>query len=95
MDGSATTTPPNPPRSTTEHAAAEYFRALRSREFSRLARARQAYLDYTGSGLYGSSQLEWHRDWLSERSLGNPHSENPASLASTGRMTAWGQTKAH
>jgi selenocysteine lyase/cysteine desulfurase len=86
MDGFATTTPTTPSRSTTEHPAAAYFRALRSREFSRLARARQAYLDYTGSGLYGSSQLEWHRDWLSERILGNPHSENPASLATTAEV---------
>ncbi|HSG46297.1 MAG TPA: aminotransferase class V-fold PLP-dependent enzyme [Longimicrobiales bacterium] len=62
---------------------APFFRALREREFSRLLKADQAYLDYTGSGLYGSSQLEWHRDWLCDRILGNPHSENPASLAST------------
>lgn len=65
---------------------AAFFQGLRAREFSRLARADQAYLDYTGSGLYGASQLEWHRDWLCERILGNPHSENPASLASTAEV---------
>ncbi len=61
----------------------EFFTELRAREYTRLDRPPHAYLDYTGSGLYGESQLRWHRDWLSERVLGNPHSENPASLAST------------
>lgn len=63
-----------------------FFAALREREFARLAAGKQAYLDYTGSGLYGASQVQWHRDWLAERVLGNPHSENPASLASTGEV---------
>lgn len=63
-----------------------FFQALRQREFHRLDRAGHAYLDYTGSGLYGASQLEWHRNWLSDRTLGNPHSENPASLASTAEV---------
>jgi selenocysteine lyase/cysteine desulfurase len=62
---------------------AAFFEALRAREFGRLARSGHVYMDYTGSGLYGQSQLEWHRDWLCERTLGNPHSENPASLAAT------------
>ena len=62
---------------------AEFFRALRAREFSRLDESVQAYLDYTGSGQYVESQIRWHRDWLSARVLGNPHSENPASLAAT------------
>ncbi|MDT8340376.1 MAG: aminotransferase class V-fold PLP-dependent enzyme [Longimicrobiales bacterium] len=59
-----------------------FFRELRGREFARLARSGHAYLDYTGSGLYGESQVERHRDWLLGNVLGNPHSENPASLAS-------------
>lgn len=73
-----------PPAVTPEDIA--FFEALRAREFSRLAARGQAYLDYTGSGLYGSSQIEWHRDWLADRILGNPHSENPASLESTGEV---------
>jgi selenocysteine lyase/cysteine desulfurase len=60
-----------------------FFRGLRAREFSRLDDTHHAYLDYTGSGLYGESQIRWHRDWLTARVLGNPHSENPASLAAT------------
>ena len=62
---------------------AAFFRGLRAREFSRLDDTHHAYLDYTGSGLYGESQIRWHRDWLTARVLGNPHSENPASLAAT------------
>ncbi|NNF39064.1 MAG: aminotransferase class V-fold PLP-dependent enzyme [Gemmatimonadetes bacterium] len=65
---------------------AEFFRALRAREFSRLDESGQAYLDYTGSGLYGESQIRWHRDWLAARVLGNPHSDNPASLAATSEV---------
>lgn len=59
-----------------------FFADLRAREFSRLDDAGHAYLDYTGSGLYGTSQLEWQRRRL-ERVYGNPHSANPAALAST------------
>jgi len=81
MNGPTTLTGPDTPASATDDAA--FFQALRERDFARLQKADQAYLDYTGSGLYGSSQLEWHRDWLCDRILGNPHSENPASLAST------------
>lgn len=62
---------------------ATFFRALRAREYARLDEHHHAYLDYTGSGLYGASQIRWHRDWLAQRVLGNPHSENPASLAAT------------
>jgi selenocysteine lyase/cysteine desulfurase len=77
---------------TTAHAAAgthraespaEFFTALRAREFSRLDRSGEAYLDYTGSGLYGASQLEAHMTLLGASVLGNPHSESPASLRST------------
>jgi selenocysteine lyase/cysteine desulfurase len=85
MNGS-TTTHGSPEQVAGGVADTTFFHALREREFSRLARSGQAYLDYTGSGLYGTSQLEWHRDWLSDRILGNPHSENPASLASTAEV---------
>ncbi len=60
-----------------------FFHELRAREFSRLDDTHHSYLDYTGSGLYGESQIRWHRDWLAARVLGNPHSDNPASLAAT------------
>jgi selenocysteine lyase/cysteine desulfurase len=60
------------------------FDELRRREYGRLDDEGHAYLDYTGSGLYGASQLraQWSR--LSAGVFGNPHSENPTSAASTG-----------
>ena len=57
--------------------------ALRRREFARLHEQGQIYLDYTGSGLYGSSQVTRHADALLGQVLGNPHSESPASHQST------------
>jgi selenocysteine lyase/cysteine desulfurase len=57
--------------------------ALRAREFARLDRHDQVYLDHTGGGLYAASQLAEHQDLLTERVLGNPHSVNPASSLST------------
>ncbi len=56
---------------------------LRSKEFSRLDKTGQVYLDYTGGGLYAESQIRAHTDRLINGVFGNPHSENPASLAST------------
>jgi molybdenum cofactor sulfurtransferase len=56
---------------------------VREREFGRLDRAGHVYLDYTGAGLYGESQIERHRTLLLEHVLGNPHSENPTSRKAT------------
>jgi selenocysteine lyase/cysteine desulfurase len=56
---------------------------LRAREFARLDRARHVYLDYTGAGLYGESQVRQHMDLLLGSVLGNPHSANPTSQLST------------
>jgi selenocysteine lyase/cysteine desulfurase len=56
--------------------------ALRTREFSRLDRDGLAYLDYTGSALYGASQLRAHHELLSRGVFGNPHSENEPSRMS-------------
>ena len=57
--------------------------ALRQREFGRLDAQGQIYIDYTGSGLYGSSQVERHREALIGAVLGNPHSDSPASRLAT------------
>ena len=57
------------------------FEELRRTEFARLGE--HAYLDYTGSALYGASQLRAHHELLSEGVFGNPHSDNDASRAST------------
>jgi molybdenum cofactor sulfurtransferase len=56
---------------------------LRAREFARLDRAGHVYLDYTGAGLYGESQVRQHMDLLLGSVLGNPHSANPTSQLST------------
>ena len=59
------------------------FDNLRSREYSRLDEQNQVYLDYTGSGLYAASQIHQHMNLLEQGVFGNPHSNNPTSLAMT------------
>src|SRR5438552_2117826 len=59
------------------------FEELRAREYSRLDRAGQVYLDHTGGALYAESQVREHGDLLARGVFGNPHSINPTSLAST------------
>ncbi|HEX6749127.1 MAG TPA: aminotransferase class V-fold PLP-dependent enzyme [Longimicrobium sp.] len=63
-----------------------FFRALREREFGRLDAAGQAYLDYTGSGLHAEGHVRHHAALLEAGVFGNPHSESPASRASTAAM---------
>jgi selenocysteine lyase/cysteine desulfurase len=57
--------------------------ALRATEYARLDALNQAYLDYTGGGLYADAQLREHMSLLSRGVYGNPHSTNPTSLAAT------------
>lgn len=57
---------------------------LRTSEYGRLDRLNHTYLDFTGGGLYAESQVRAHHELLSGSVLGNPHSMNPTSLASTG-----------
>jgi selenocysteine lyase/cysteine desulfurase len=56
---------------------------LRERDYARLDAQGLVYLDYTGAGLYGISQVEKHMRLLEELVLGNPHSSNPASSLAT------------
>jgi selenocysteine lyase/cysteine desulfurase len=65
------------------HRDAGWFAAFRRREFTRLDRSGEAYLDYTGSGLYAESQVRRHLEYLTDSVLGNPHSQSVASLRST------------
>lgn len=58
-----------------------FFAELRRREFSRLNGL--AYLDYTGSALYGASQVRAHQRILGQGLYGNPHSDSAPSRAST------------
>ena len=77
----ASSDPPGP--NSSARLLDERFEALRAREFSRLDAGGHVYLDYTGSGLYAESQLRRHEEFLEHHVLGNPHSENPTSLAAT------------
>jgi selenocysteine lyase/cysteine desulfurase len=61
---------------------------LRAREYARLDERGEAYLDYTGGGLYADSQLREHHDLLRGGVFGNPHSTNPTSLAATRHVDA-------
>jgi selenocysteine lyase/cysteine desulfurase len=56
---------------------------LRATDFARLDRDDHVYLDYTGGGLYASSQLREHFELLESHVFGNPHSINPTSALST------------
>jgi selenocysteine lyase/cysteine desulfurase len=60
-----------------------WFAALRAPEYNRLDRSGEDYLDYTGSALYGESQVRNHLALLAETVFGNPHSQSVASLRST------------
>lgn len=59
------------------------FAVLRRTEYWRLDATGHVYLDYTGGGLHADSQVEAHADLLRHLVLGNPHSNNPSSIAST------------
>lgn len=56
---------------------------LRAADYARLDALGHTYLDSTGAGLYGTSQVDRHRALLAEGVFGNPHSHNPSALAST------------
>ena len=56
---------------------------LRATDYERLDRLGHVYLDFTGGGMYSSRQLQQHFDGLQENVFGNPHSNNPSSLAMT------------
>ena len=59
------------------------FKELRRLEYARLDEGDHIYLDYTGGSLHAASQIDAHAELLRARVLGNPHSNSPASLAST------------
>jgi len=66
-----------------EYPATWRLDQLRATDYQRLDRTGHVYLDYTGGGLYGESQLRRHYELLSESVFGNPHSRNPTSMASS------------
>lgn len=56
---------------------------LRATDYGRLDRLGQVFLDYTGGGLYADSQIRDLSDLLDGGIFGNPHSDSPASSATT------------
>lgn len=65
-----------------------YFERLRRKEYGRLDKNKQTYLDYTGGNLYGKSQIRGHQQLLLNQVLGNPHAANPNSETSMALITA-------
>ncbi|GAB4488953.1 MAG: aminotransferase class V-fold PLP-dependent enzyme [Anaerolineales bacterium] len=65
------------------YASTHVIDELRASDYSRLDRAGQVYLDYTGGGLYADSQIRQHQEILLSGVFGNPHSSNPTSMAAT------------
>jgi len=59
------------------------FDAVRRSEYGRLDIDGLVYLDHTGAGLPAWRQLRAHADRVMGACYGNPHSEHPASVAST------------
>ncbi|MFE2869326.1 aminotransferase class V-fold PLP-dependent enzyme [Embleya sp. NPDC059259] len=59
------------------------FDAIRREEYGYLDDEGLVYLDHTGAGLAARGQRRAHAERLSGATYGNPHSEHPASVAST------------
>lgn len=66
-----------------EYAKTAVLDELRTTEYGFLDDQGHVYLDYTGAGLAAKSQLQSHAQRLGANVLGNPHSINPTSEAST------------
>ena len=66
-----------------EYASTSLLDKLRATEYSYLDEGEHVYLDYTGAGLAARSQILAHAARIRSGCYGNPHSQNPASKAST------------
>jgi hypothetical protein len=62
-----------------EYATTSVLDELRRTDYSRLDTQDQAYLDYTGGGMYADSQVREHVALLTRGVLGNPHSVSLSS----------------
>lgn len=71
-----------------EYRSTTVLDQLRASELPRLDRLRHVYLDYTGGGLYGDSQVRRHAELLLGNVFGNPHSSSPSSNAAMERLEA-------
>lgn len=66
-----------------EYAATRALDELRASDYRRLDAGRHVYLDYTGGCLYSEAHVREHAAWLTGSVLGNPHSVNESSSATT------------
>jgi selenocysteine lyase/cysteine desulfurase len=66
-----------------DYATTARLDELRATEYSFLDSGGHTYLDYTGAGLAAEAQLRAHVARVRGGCFGNPHSESPASAAST------------
>jgi selenocysteine lyase/cysteine desulfurase len=66
-----------------DYATTSRLDELRATEYVYLDANGYTYLDYAGAGLAADAQLRAHLKRLRSGCFGNPHSENPASSAST------------
>ncbi|MFI1583577.1 aminotransferase class V-fold PLP-dependent enzyme [Embleya sp. NPDC020630] len=66
-----------------EPAGPPDFEAIRRTEYGYLDDQGLVYLDHTGAGLAARRQWRAHAARMAGRTYGNPHSEHPASVAST------------
>jgi selenocysteine lyase/cysteine desulfurase len=66
-----------------DYAGTARLDELRATEYGYLDSGGHTYLDYTGAGLAADAQLRAHLERLRGGCFGNPHSDNPTSLAST------------
>lgn len=55
---------------------------LRKREFSRLGKSKEVYVDYMGACLYPESLITEHATSLKSAVMGNTHSDSPRSCSS-------------
>jgi selenocysteine lyase/cysteine desulfurase len=70
------------------YASTAVLDEVRASDFARLDANKHVYLDYTGGGLYGDSQVRAHSGFMTGSVFGNPHSGNPASLDMTEHVEA-------
>ena len=66
-----------------EYESTSHVDEIRAADYSRLDRAGDVYLDYTGACIYAASQVRAHAELLASNLFGNPHSASPASSSAT------------
>ncbi|MBM0274387.1 aminotransferase class V-fold PLP-dependent enzyme [Micromonospora tarensis] len=74
-------TPHASPAALPGYAATGRIDDLRATEYRHLDTDGQVYLDYAGAGVAARAQVREHHDRLLAGLYGNPHSENPTSVA--------------